>query len=54
MAFVNRVHDALPVELRVIDRLLTRATRIARGIIPIRAARVSKRSMWVIRLRRQK
>jgi hypothetical protein len=42
--------DALPIELRVIDRLLTRAARIAHG----RAARVSKRSVWVIRLRRQK
>jgi hypothetical protein len=54
MAFANRVIDALPIELRGIDRSLTRAARIAHGIIPIRAARVSERSMWAIRLRRQK
>ena len=32
--------DAFEIELRAIDRSLTRAARIAHGIIPIRAARV--------------
>jgi hypothetical protein len=31
--------DALPIQLRGIDRLLTHAARIAHGMIPIRAAR---------------
>jgi hypothetical protein len=46
--------DAFEIQWRGIDRSLTRAARIAHAIIPIRAARVSKRSMCAIRLRRQK
>jgi hypothetical protein len=46
--------DAFAIELRGIDGLLTRAARIAHGIIPIQAARVSERSMWATGLRPQK